>query len=124
MILHIYCKFCHKPNKVEPTVSDRVQLSKEINSNVINLQCKHCLKTEKYNVNQVTAEKSKLNIVWVLLTFIFTFILVRFLFKYFDKGGIYSMYLIPVSLGIPSIIYFTWLKEESKSIKNFNRYKK
>ncbi|GAA4275980.1 hypothetical protein [Aquimarina mytili] len=123
MILRIYCKSCSKPNKINSYASDRVELAKE-KGDLIKVKCNNCSKTHDYSANDVIAEGSILNLILLVGMIIGTIIIANFLIQYIDKGGIYSMFLLPVGISIPGIIYYSWLLEEKKRIKIFNRFRK
>ena len=123
MILKIYCKFCSKSNKISSHASDRVELTKE-KGDEVKVKCKNCSKIYEYSTNDVTAENGILNIVLLVGMVIGTIIIATFLLKYIDKGGVYSMFLLPIGISIPGMIYFSWLLEERKKIKTFNRFRK
>ncbi|MBQ0735245.1 hypothetical protein [Aquimarina celericrescens] len=123
MILRVYCRSCSKPNKISSYASDRVELSKE-KGEVINVKCKYCSKTYGYGVNDVNAENGILNLILLIGMVVGTVVIAKFLLQYIDKGGVYSMFLLPVGVSIPGIIYFGWLLEEKKRIRMFNKFRK
>ncbi|MDH7447230.1 hypothetical protein [Aquimarina sp. 2201CG14-23] len=123
MILRVYCKDCLKPNRISSNASDRVQLSKE-KGDLIELKCKHCSKNQKYSPNDVIGENGVLNLILLIGMILGTITLGIFLLKYVNKGGVYSLYIIPVGIVIPSLIYFVWLLEEKKKIRLFNKFRR
>lgn len=123
MILRIYCKSCSKPNQISSYASDRVELAKE-KGDEVKVKCKNCSKIYEYSTNDVIAENGILNIILLVGMIIGTIIIANYLFKYLDKGGVYSMFLLPIGISIPGMIYFSWLLEERKKIKTFNRFRK
>ncbi|WP_155839695.1 hypothetical protein [Aquimarina latercula] len=98
-------------------------MAKEKGSPLI-LTCKHCLKTQERSLNDVFAENGILNLIFLIGMIIGTIIIANFLLKYLDKGGIYSLFVLPIGIAIPSLIYFVWLIEEKKKIRSFNKFRK
>jgi len=120
--LFLNCKFCKKSNKLNPTASDRYELSKKIGTN-FKFACNHCKLIDEYHVNSVHSSKginSKVLLIFLLIGSIFVFVSLS---KFLDSRNIQSVYLLPIGLAILPMVYFAWFSNEEKKIRNFNRYK-
>ena len=123
MILKFYCKSCFKSNRINSSAYDRIELSKE-KGDQITSKCKHCFENRVYEINEINAGSSILELILFIISIIGSISIALFTLKYIDKGGVYSIFLLPVGIAIPFLLYFNWLIEERKKIKSFNKFKK
>jgi len=124
MKLCIICKKCDSPNCFNYMVNDRVELSMKKGESFM-LRCKKCDFEKEYHVNEVFAKPNiVLNLIIFLIVLLSTVFLGIFLFKNYWEYSIYMVFLIPMTMAIPSMIYFTYIKSQNKKIRTFNNYRK
>ena len=117
------CKSCHYKNKISKNASDRVELSQQIGKK-FEKNCKKCYTINEYSVNDAYAEKGIENIVFLCSTLIVMAFLFQFLFKFTaNNSNIQSIYLLPIGVAIPPIIYFVYIQNENKKIQTFNKFR-
>ena len=124
MRLVIFCKSCGHKNKVNFSFEDRLEIKKRYGNQVC-ISCKNCGNRQGYLINEIKAEiNGVLNLILLILMFLFIVIAFAYFSEYlFIKGTIQSIYIIPIAIAIPPLIYFNWLGNERKRINEFNRFR-
>jgi len=118
MKLIVYCKRCSKKNTLKIKASDRVELKKRYGDK-IDLTCKKCNAKNKFESRDIKAEPILGNSVLFLLTIIFIFSVIWFLWDYTKQ--VTSRYLLPVAVSIPLLIYVTASNAINHKIQIFNK---
>lgn len=117
------CKHCQKEIKVKSRANDRVELVQEIGEAFI-LNCKHCLRKESYQINEVKARESKSIKIMALLVFLIGtgFLLVFFRDYYLMSTHPKFLFYVCTVLTVPAVFYGFLTKQEREDVRNFNRY--
>ena len=124
MIKKVICKNCKKSIIISTWANDRGELARK-KGKVLELICKNCRETHKYNVNDVSASTNKL-----LNGFLFIVVLVLmavigyYLFNNFWGKSFYMVFVLPIAIVIPGMIFFTYMKSQNEKVRNFNRFRK
>nr|WP_321486308.1 hypothetical protein [uncultured Draconibacterium sp.] len=105
MKLYLTCKYCKKELSKWLWVSDRVELKKD-KGDSIELFCKKCNNWEKYDIDNLKAQESKVALIISLLIFsIGTPTILFLLWDYIWLTGVSSIVGILSIVLTPSIIY-------------------
>lgn len=124
MRLSVICRTCNLKINFSSSYRDRGVLSKEMGSE-IKLTCKKCQSTHFYHVNEVVAEERRLlNLFLFVLMIAATIGLAYYLFVNYWEKSFYMVFILPMIAAMPSMIYTTYVKAESKKVHAFNSYKK
>lgn len=123
MRLQYTCKNCHKVNLFERSYADRGRLQRELGIS-FELKCRHCNQNEIYTPNDVFASSNE----WVQIA-IFIIVLVTSLltgwsvFEAYSNKSFYLVFVIPIVMGIPSLIYINYIKSENQQVRVFNGFR-
>lgn len=121
MRLYVTCKYCKKELSKWLWISDRVELKKD-KGDSIELFCKSCNNKERYNIDNLKAQESKVALIIGLLIFLLgTPTILILLWDYIWLSGVYGVIGILSIVLIPSIIYGIINKNETNRIRAFNR---
>ncbi len=117
----VQCKTCKKEIKING-IDSRIEL-KKIKGREFELYCDNCKQKNIYGVNSVYA---KISYFKYFLILIITTVISFLLFIYFYKKSNHNpsiFYHLFYMIFVPWMFFFVYLKEENKSIRNFNRYR-
>ncbi|MCW3787891.1 hypothetical protein [Plebeiibacterium sediminum] len=124
MVREVSCKKCQKNIRVHSWASDRVELAIEKGED-FSLVCKSCGATNKYNVNDVWADTNKLfDLIFIILLIVIEVLGGYLLISSYSRSTLYLVYLIPVALSMPLLLYFVYRNSENKKVTIFNGYRK
>jgi hypothetical protein len=101
--------------------SDRIDFKKS-NKDFINLTCKKCKQTDRYNIDNVKAKESNTAQIIALSIFLIgTPVLLIFLWDYIFKiNNIYAILILILPLIVPSLIYSIIIKNDRQRVRLFN----
>lgn len=124
MKLYTNCHNCKKEIRFSTWSSDRVELSKS-KGNRIELTCKKCGQKDFYHVNRIKATESKIaQIIGLIIFLVGTPIVFFWIWDYiFQFVYIYVVAGLVGLIGVPFMIYSVIEKEQSRKVRQFNRYK-
>ncbi len=119
MKLFIRCTFCKKEVKIKGRFSSRWELLEKKGSK-FELWCGNCNQKSTYNVDMVRAKAGGTGmIITSLLLFPCIGIVLWFLYPYYTRG-IIPLFLLPIGVLIPVLIYNAIIREQKRAIKDFN----
>jgi hypothetical protein len=123
MKLIINCKECRNKIKLKDSVNDRAELARKLGDE-FNLRCEDCSKENKYHVNDVKAEESKLIVAIGLGVFVFGTGVIGYLLReyLFMSNNPYNVLSIGGLFLVPSVVYMILTKQERDNARRFNRY--
>ena len=119
MRLIVYCKYCSTKNILKIRATDRVKLKMKY-GNKISLVCKKCKTNKKYEIRDIKAESILSHEILFVLTVIFIFLVIWGLWDY-SGHQVSSLYLLPVGVSIPVLIYMVSTNAINDKIRNFNK---
>jgi len=114
----VYCKHCNNKIRVKGNFTTRYQLYIK-KGDEFELRCSNCNQKSVYNVDLVKA-KTGIGTFALFLFFTTTAIILWILYPYFERG-IITMFLFPLGVLIPALIYVTILKEQKRKTESFNK---
>ena len=124
MKLLLRCHHCRQDTKVKSSAHNRYELADK-KGDLFDIQCAHCQKESRYNVNEVSATKS--NYIGVLALSIFVLGTLGILYFLKDYVGLIygpkSAFVLAYVATIPSVIYVILNRQERGKVNNFNRNK-
>jgi hypothetical protein len=118
MKLIVYCKNCKNEGRVKGNFANRWELS-AARGKEFELKCPNCNHTALYSVDNVQAKAGKIGVIALLLTFLCSAVIILLLYPYSIKG-IIPVFLLPMGVLIPSLIYAAILREQKRRIETFN----
>lgn len=118
MRLFVYCKHCDKEIKVKGSFPTRWELSAK-RGKEFELKCPNCNQKAIYYVDNVKAKTGIIGTVALLLLFPCIAAILWLLYPYSTKG-IIPMFLLPIGVLVPALIYAAILREEKRKIESFN----
>ncbi|GAA4273652.1 hypothetical protein GCM10022258_29460 [Aquimarina gracilis] len=124
MRLVVYCKYCNTRNNAKIHSEDRLEIKKDY-GDTFELKCSKCLENNQFRINDIKAEVNPIVNLVFMLSMLALIVCAFFYFNdyLFVSGTIQSVYLVPIGMGIPILIYFTWLGNERKKVNSFNRFR-
>ena len=118
MRLIVHCKNCKKDIKLKEFFVTRFELSEKLNKD-FELECYSCNHKSTYSADEVYARKGI--IVFIASILIIPVICFMFFLLYpYAFRGIITLFLIPIGLLIPILIFASILKDENRKIQSFN----
>ncbi len=118
MVLFINCKHCSKEIKVKGSFANRWELSAK-RGRMFEMKCSNCKQEDNYSVDNVKAKAGIISTIALIL--LFPSIAVIFWLLYpFSTKGIIPMFLLPVGMLIPTLIYVSVLREQKRKLESFN----
>jgi hypothetical protein len=123
MRLQYTCKNCHKTNRIDRGYADRGRLQRELGSS-IELECRHCNLNQIYTPNDVFASSNEWVQIAIFIIVLFTSLLLGWsVFEAYSGKFFYLVFVIPIVMGIPSLIYFNYIKSENQRVRVFNKFR-
>ncbi len=124
MKLYTNCKKCKKEIRFSTWEPDRTRLAMT-QGKKLELKCKKCGQTQKYHVNELIAEESKIALIIGLLIFLVgTPLTVYWLWGYLFKVAlIYSTITIAALIGVPLTIFTLIERGQREKVSRFNSFK-
>ena len=121
MKLYTKCSTCMTDISLWTWYSDRIDFKKS-NKDFINLTCKKCKQTDRYNIDNVKAKESNTAQIIALSIFLIgTPVLLIFLWDYIFKiNNIYAILILILPLIVPSLIYSIIIKNDRQRVRLFN----
>jgi hypothetical protein len=124
MTLTVLCRSCRQTIKFSEWISDRLQLVRKKSEN-IEIKCNMCGHTDKYHVDEISAESNKFLGILSLVIILFGTLFVSYVI-WRNIGKVNYPYAVAGLLGgglIPILIYTTISKSQRDKLNRFNRHK-
>lgn len=118
MRLFVYCKHCNKKIRVKGNFATRWELYDK-RGKYIELECRNCKQKTTYSVDCVKTKVGIIGTIALLLLLPCIAVILWFLYPYSTKG-IIPMFLLPLGILIPALIYAVILREQKRKVKMFN----
>jgi hypothetical protein len=122
MILQAKCKHCSSKIRFFTLVSDRLELSEYKKKSKLELKCRKCGVSDKYEINSIFAETKLIQLLSLAIILGGTALILIFIWDYLWKGGSIYAPLTGIII-IPSLIYLTLNKSIESNKRRFNSTK-
>lgn len=115
------CANCDSNISIWTWESDRIGLKMKYGVS-IDLKCKKCNESSKYDINDLKAKESKVAILTALVIFIMGIIVIlALLWDSIWKSGLYSAAGLIAIIGIPIMIFGIINRSEANRVSTFNQ---
>ena len=118
MKIYTVCKSCQRKIKIRGSYPTRIDLTMD-KGKEMELTCPFCKKKNVYAVDSISAEKDQRDVILLIFSFLLIGGVLWFLYPFAMKR-IITLFILPIGIGIPVLLYGIIIQNETKKVKIFN----
>lgn len=118
MKTYVLCKKCNNEILIKGYYSSRWDLTKKYGKTVT-LKCKKCNSIHAYNIDEISARQGFISLIALIMLPISIGVVIWLVYPYVFNGVI-TVFILPLSIAIPILIYFSITKNEKTKLETFN----